>query len=190
MSLLMDALKKAEREREAQASKEQGESQDGPQELSLDPMERASSDDDAGLHLPETEEEPWDILGEGDGPDHGFDLNLSDADSELDAPEPPEPAPRETPDALQDVPLSADVGEEISLDGTSSTMPSMKAVKASVDRYFDGTQSGSMSMDAPLPATEQDDTNPVVRTRGSEEARAAARTVFDAKKRRKRKGWI
>jgi Tfp pilus assembly protein PilF len=66
----------------------------------------------------------------------------------------------------------------------------MKAVKASVDRYFDGTQSASISMAAVVPGVEQDDATTVMRVRDTEEARAAARTVFDAKDRRKRKGWI
>ncbi len=39
MSLLMDALKRAEREREAQASKQGAGQAEAPAELSLDPMD-------------------------------------------------------------------------------------------------------------------------------------------------------
>ena len=192
MSLLMDALKKAEREREAQASKEQGESDEASQELSLDPMEHSgleTSDDDIAAG----EEEPWDILGEGDDPDHGFDLDFDEVELNLGVTDEPEDPTDDASPALADVPLSTAVDDDVSLEDTSSTMPSMKAVKASVDRYFDGSQSSSMSVSmAAVTAadTEQDDATTVVRTRDSEEARAAAKTVFDAKRRRKSRGWI
>jgi cytochrome c-type biogenesis protein CcmH/NrfG len=67
-------------------------------------------------------------------------------------------------------------------------MPSMKAVRASVDRYFDGSHSSSLSMSLPL---ETDEATTVVRQR-EEQAQAAARSVFDAKakKRRYGMGWL
>ena len=79
MSLLMDALKKAEREREAQASKEEGEAGESSQELSLDPMDEPPADDEAAVEAAaqETaEEEPWDVLGAEDEDDKSFDLDL------------------------------------------------------------------------------------------------------------------
>ena len=150
MSLLMDALKKAEREREAQASKEQGgEETETPQELSLDPMERPPDP----VSPTDEHDEPWDILGEPGDVSHGFDLSLSDSDLNLDSPpetdpvleadSAPEPEPSYTPHSLEgmdDIPLTAVPGDDLSVEDTSSTMPSMKAVKASVDRYFDGSQ--------------------------------------------------
>ena len=199
MSLLMDALKKAEREREAQASKEQGgEETETPQELSLDPMERPPEP----VSPTDEHDEPWDILGEPGDVSHGFDLSLSDSDLNLDSPpetdpvleadSAPEPEPSYTPHSLEgmdDIPLTAVPGDDLSVEDTSSTMPSMKAVKASVDRYFDGSQSVSMSMQMPL---EQDDATTVVQRRASdEEAQAAAQTVFSAKASKSRGGmWI
>ena len=98
-------------------------------------------------------------------------------------------AGRDVPPVFDDVPLSTEPEEEISLEDTSSTMPSMKAVKASVDRYFDGGAS-SASLSMPMPSVEQDDATTVVRTRDSAEAQAAARTVFEAKNRRRKRTWV
>ena len=88
MSLLMDALKKAERERAAQASKEQDDAEEtASQELSLDPIEQrdtdepslASSDDDAAV-------ESLDGLGDEPAAGQDFDLNFDDVDLDFDAP--------------------------------------------------------------------------------------------------------
>lgn len=198
MSLLMDALKKAEREREAQASKEQSEDNETPQELSLDPMEEQPEPELSQLG---DEDEPWDILGELGEVSHGFDLSLTDSDLGLDsssdpAPEPdgesePPPEPQFEPhdlDGMEDIPLAASLDDDLSIEDTSSTMPSMKAVKASVDRYFDGSQSVSMSMQMPL---EQDDATTVVQRREThEEAQAAAQTVFAAKTPKRRSSTL
>ena len=200
MSLLMDALKKAEREREARASKEQGEETETPQELSLDPMEQPPPEPESAQTG--DDDEPWDMLGDSGEVSHGFDLSLSESDLSLDTQ--PDSAPEPGPglgsgaepsfephalDGMEDIPLAAAPEDDMSIEDTSSTMPSMKAVKASVDRYFDGGQSVSMSMQMPL---DQDDATTVVQKRASdEEAQAAAQSVFAAKAPKRRSGiWI
>ena len=188
MSLLMDALKKAEREREAQASKERGDKIDSPQELSLDPIELTPEPEPPVL---EAEDSHWDILGDSGEISNGFELNLTD--SNLSAEPRPEATPAlasarelemgfspDDPRARSDIPLSLDGTDDLAIEDTAGTMPSMKAVQASVDRYFDGGQSASsVSMQIPL---EQDDATTVVRRRATDEAaQVVAQTVFAAK---------
>ena len=194
MSLLMDALKKAERERAAQASKEQDDAEEAAsQELSLDPIEQRDTDDASLASSDDHSAVSESVEGLGDEPPVGqdFDLNFDDVDLDFDAPASDDSgaAGRDVPPVFDDVPLSTEPEEEISLEDTSSTMPSMKAVKASVDRYFDGGAS-SASLSMPMPSVEQDDATTVVRTRDSAEAQAAARTVFEAKNRRRKRTWV
>jgi len=184
MSLLMDALKRAEREREAQASKQGAGQAEAPAELSLDPMDEPETKDaDAG-------DEPWAMRDEAGEVGHGFELEVDDA-AEMalvppETPEPGEPEPQSrSPEGLDDIPFITPTDEPLPLEDTSSTLPSMKAVKASVDRYFDGSHSASLSMSMPI---ETDEATTVVQQREAAEAQAAAKTVFDAKLPRRRSG--
>lgn len=184
MSLLMDALKRAEREREAQASKQGTGEAEAPAELSLDPMDEPETKE------ADTGDEPWTLLDEAGEVSHGFEVEADDAaemalePSATPEPEEPEPLSR-SPEGLDDIPFITATDEPLPMEDTSSTLPSMKAVKASVDRYFDGSHSASLSMSMPI---ETDEATTVVQQREAAEAQAAAKTVFDAKLPRRRSG--
>ncbi len=190
MSLLMDALKKAEREREAQASKKRGEDRAAAsEELSLDPIEDSRAEDAAG----DTEDSKadWDASEAGaDDLSRGFDVDAADFELEtqtgLGAPGKEVPLP---PARGKDAAFSPRESAPMSLEDTSSTMPSMKAVKASVDRYFDGGQSGALSLEE---SRDPGDATTVVQHRTTPEIQTAAQTVFDAKQLRRRRGglWV
>lgn len=184
MSLLMDALKKAEREREAQASKEQG--GDAPsrtQELSLDPLE----EDLLPEEEPAAPARPWDAADEAGELSGGFELE-DDPDFRLGPTEakPGSEKSSDSPAGMEDIPFSL-VDEEVPVEDTSATLPSMKAVKASVDRYFDGSQSASMSMSIPL---QPDEATTIVKQREAEQARTAAKSMFDAKSMPRRRSGL
>lgn len=163
MSLLMDALKRAEREREARAARERGEAREseGSQSFSLE--DTTAAEPAPGGAAPD--DRPLELEREG-----------------------AQPAGDRDPGDFRPGDLGpGDLGDE-----TASTMPSMKAVQASVERYFDGSQSSSMSLDSMSAEAIEDEATTVVGSRrraGGDQA--AARTVFDAKKvkRRSSSAW-
>ena len=195
MSLLMDALKKAER---ARAARLEGEPDEPPGEapLSLDPMEAAADDrseaggDSVQLPLPEEDEtgfgladtSPGEPVGAGGrrlelGPEATDDsLQLGLTDEQLSSAEDSllSSRPRNREDkTLRDT-------SEID-DATAATLPSLKAAQDSVDSYFDGTNSSSLSMDNVLPP---DDDTTITGQRATVEREAqqqSARAVFAAK---------
>lgn len=83
-------------------------------------------------------------------PGSGSTLGSDSISLELDLPEDdglaPRPDPREA-SADQDLPPIF-LGAELQIEDTSATLPSLKAVRQSVDSYFDGTESASLSMGA------------------------------------------
>ena len=184
MSLLMDALKKAEKARQAEATRHHPVTDDNsPQGLSLDPLDvplempaPAASDgtsDSGSFPDLSIELEDSELVGLDSDPLDGFDAsNAGDGERYFG----------ETPPSL------ALVDEDIPLDDTSATLPSIKAAQASVDSYFDGTQSMSMSMDQVRSATDEADTDERQRVSADPSGQSSARNVFDAKSNRSGSG--
>jgi tetratricopeptide (TPR) repeat protein len=124
-------------------------------------------------------------------PDVRREIESMVADPELDAvterfaPDAPRDAPRRPDDSLS---LSLEYGD-ISLDETGSTLPSMRSAQRSVQDYFDGTHSMSMSMEdvGDAIAAERDDApaprhEPAAdKQEGDTTARRRAQAVLDAR---------
>jgi tetratricopeptide (TPR) repeat protein len=160
----MDALKRAEKAREAQAEKAatSGEA-GGPQsrELSLDPMDDAPVDalDRAGTAGAGTEDSleltPEEVKRQIESMENsaiegilgGEPAGVASGGLEL-ALEQSQAMPRVGAGASAplDDSLSLEYGD-IPLDETGSTLPSMRAAQRSVQDYFDGTHSMSMSIE-------------------------------------------
>jgi len=180
----MDALKRAEKARQAQAEKadaSEGESESGAsQELSLDPLDPSQFQDQEAIAAAATP------------PAADVDFAL-----QADAPIPPAAATEDVADDRPEaqpesedgaVSMSMDFGD-LSLDDTSATLPSMKSAQRSVDDYFDGTHSMSMSMEKVRTAMEEGEeqagpaTDPLPGTRSDATTKQTARAVFNAKTR-------
>jgi tetratricopeptide (TPR) repeat protein len=161
MSLLMDALKRAERAREAKendgersgphtpvgaAGHAESPEASGGSELSLEPVAFEDNDVDLELtsnYLAAGDEDTLSGLGATED-SRGFRLALEpDAIHEEDHP----PIGRGMRDSLSKSPIFVG-GRPGEAEDTSATLPSLKAVRASVDSYFDGTDSVSISMAA------------------------------------------
>jgi tetratricopeptide (TPR) repeat protein len=186
MSLLMDALKRAEKARQAEASSDgaeldlastQGFSLDpideaggterpSPREPTLDrPVSSSDADDEGGLSLENTqavrgrlgvEEEDERSLEDTGG--RSLDDSISLIDDE-DAIDPPHRIPQDT----------------------SATMPSVKQARQSVDNYFDGTGSASLTRDDLDAALANEATAPHQRPGADTETQRRVRAVFHAK---------
>jgi tetratricopeptide (TPR) repeat protein len=209
MSLLMDALKRAERAREAkERDGEDTATQNrapGPA-LSLDPVDGESTnagglalepviggDTGADLQLTSIESlsggtpvtrNPADTIDLEDSGTLSLDLGPEDTGTDYTAPPRPPPAHGvEDPGDVRLPPIF--LGErDAQAEDTSATLPSLKAVQASVDSYFDGTDSISVSMERPTPPDYVEDTNTTMTGKrlGEEvEAQLAAQRVFDSK---------
>ncbi len=186
MSLLMDALKRAEKARQAQAS----DAASGPpldpaetQGLTLDPLEmsRPLTDDepqapadtpDASVTATHRLERPEDeALAGGEG------LSMEPLDETF----PQTPAPRGA--GRGDPPPDPDrmALEDVAIDDTAATLPSLKAAQASVDDYFDGTRSVSMSMERADLELEPGATTITAERNAVRPDRDAVRAVFGAK---------
>lgn len=168
----MDALKRAEQAREAKGgagANEDNAAQSAIPELSLNPkdptarMEIDNSVTSAGFSLEPIGDDAGGDLG-AHAPelaDTGIDLFKLEEDSsapnagryqnerslELEAGASHRSAEASGVQALPPI-LLRDGG---SIEDTSATLPSLKAVQASVDSYFDGAESMSVSMDAANP---------------------------------------
>ncbi len=163
MSLLMDALRKAEKARQEKAAAERQRETGGEgADLSLDPIEAPD------LERPD---EPAAAGTEPGGPhDEGLALELEPAEAR-EAAEPASPEDSSGRLALEDELLDADA---------SATLPSIKAAQASVEDYFDGTRSVSVSMEQVRAAMEEEDTAERHRPEVDTPARRGARTVLDS----------
>ncbi|MEM7255445.1 MAG: hypothetical protein AAF493_28940, partial [Pseudomonadota bacterium] len=213
MSLLMDALKKAERARAAKEEANQGSGEPSPPTsppLSLEEPEesgemRAVDPSQPGyappapVHSPVHSEESDSFadlrLSDEDLRENEYSLELEPEEDTLDSVlrQPPSRGPADT-DALRNP------------EDTSATLPSLKAARDSVNSYFDGTGSTSLSIDelnetasttAPTAIGEgarlsADDQTTIAAERHSLDrdlaAQQAARTVFAAKTRRRGAG--
>jgi tetratricopeptide (TPR) repeat protein len=193
VSLLMDALKRAEKARQAEADRAKAEGRDSDaSELSLHPLDDGAAERDA--------QQPGEPRPAGSDTEDSLELTPPEvrreiesmvADPELDAvtehfaPDAARDAPRSPDDSLS---LSLEYGD-ISLDETGSTLPSMRSAQRSVQDYFDGTHSMSMSMedvggaiaaerdDAPAPDHEAAADAP----EGNTTSRRRAQAVLDAR---------
>ena len=196
MSLLMDALKRAEKARQSDA--DSPEPRTDPEEthggLSLDPIE---IEDPPGPPVlgesdPATNESgtvggtDTDLLGGFD--DSGLTLNVG-----------PEPTSQlEAPPTIDGPVAGAVAGAErggaddpmrLPPEDTSATLPSIKAAQESVEDYFDGTRSISMSMGS-VDGAISEDTVTGERSTVDTSRRQRARAMFDAKAaRRQRTSW-
>ena len=156
MSLLMDALKRAERARQAEAerSKAEGDDEEHPasSEMSLDPM------DDEDITSAVSPQAPV-VAPPGTDTEDSLELTPPEVQREIDAMEDSVFGDTGAGDpvavsAVADnppregtaMPLSLEYGD-IPLDETGATLPSMRAAQRSVQDYFDGTHSMSLSMD-------------------------------------------
>ena len=173
MSLLMDALKRAEKARQERDEKEQQQQRsERSQELTLqsigedDPAatdaQRVSATPPAdtssqrGLSLEDTDTtglvDSGELRAVEDDIRSGkasLDASLEDTDS-WDLSELETRAPLDLDDPSHGLRESAErsIGSgTLPLDETSSTLPSMRAAQRSVDDYFDGTHSASLSME-------------------------------------------
>jgi hypothetical protein len=183
----MDALKRAEKARQKQVSEQGaggGEGAGETQGLSLDPLEagrepaptppggqsRAEESLDASL--------TFDLAEAEFGSDTG-DLSFEPGDQAA-----PPAGGRGEPEPGGESPAEGSgrfaLVDDLDLDDPAATLPSIKAAQASVDHYFDGTRSGSLSIEqAQIEPLEAADT--LTAEREALRERNAARNVFDAK---------
>lgn len=194
MSLLMDALKRAEKAREAQAEKATlpGDSSFSS-ELSLDPME--------DLESTSLRQAPASALA-GTGTEDSLELTPNDIKLQIDTIENSEldeiisgfdsasvDEQQPAPSPPFDDSLALEYGD-IPLDETGSTLPSARAAQRSVQDYFDGTHSMSMSMDevretidSKAEQSEQTETLEDVDSGGATTSQRRAQAVIDARQR-------
>lgn len=146
----MDALKRAEKARQAEADRAKAEGRDTDASgLSLHPL-----DDDAGEAAAPTPGEPRPAGSDTEDsleltpPEVRREIESMAEDAELDAvterfdPDRARGVAKRPDDSLS---LSLEYGD-ISLDETGATLPSIRNAQRSVQDYFDGTHSVSMSM--------------------------------------------
>lgn len=195
MSLLMDALKRAEKARQAEAERARAEGREAEtRELALDPIEepaaepeRAAAGERAGG-------------GGAAGTDTEDSLELTPEAVRREIEEMPDPDLGDSGERWQGPPgadardgrerepsLSLEHGD-IPLDETGATLPSMRAAQRSVQDYFDGTHSMSLSMEDVQEAigSEPDTPRPDPEAGNSTmdndtTARRRAQTVLDAR---------
>ncbi|MCB1739103.1 MAG: hypothetical protein KDK91_01940 [Gammaproteobacteria bacterium] len=158
MSLLMDALKRAEQARQAEAARraEAGAEARGDSGLSLDPL-----DDDTGIEAaPGAAHDSEGVSSPVGEQTLEESLVRMDDETELEL----EPAPEFETDDARSVFGSGSSDFDFSLEDTSApiplpedtgaTLPSVRAAQRSVEEYFDGTGSVSMSLSNSLDARE------------------------------------
>jgi Flp pilus assembly protein TadD len=197
MSLLMDALKRAEKARQAEASSDGAELDlASTQGFSLDPIDEAGSaerpmpreptldrpvsqSDSGGLSLENTqtmrgrlgvEDDDRGSASLDDTGGRSLDDSISLIDDE-DAVDPPHRIPQDT----------------------SATLPSLKQARQSVDNYFDGTGSASLTRDDLEAAMAGEATAPQQRLVGDTDTQRRVRAVFHAKEAsrgRRGRNWV
>lgn len=215
----MDALKRAERAREAKersngsatapapvregdAIPELSVEESGVRGLSLEPLPAAApARPEAPATTPRADGPEQGAGGEGastgidlfrvadgDGDRGGLSLELNAEELAAEARRPPPPPPEDSSPSL-DLDLNLQplfIGGSLPhVEDTSATLPSLKAVQASVNAYFDGSESVSVSMDAVQPddAPQEGAATTITGKRLGEEveARRTAQRVFDAR---------
>ena len=171
----MDALKRAEKARQAEAAKD-AEGPDGSdsQELSLDPLDDRSSADEEPAPRPSPPPPP-------PPPEESVELEFSLDDEEEEPPEPPAAVPG-THDTTRHLgPFSLLDDDEISTEDTGEMQPIARKAEEAVKEYFDETNSMSIALDD-VRSVMDEDTVAGTQSVGSDElARQKAQSVFDAK---------
>ncbi len=192
MSLLMDALKRAEKARQAEAERAKAEGREPEKpELSLDPIDASPPPEDDAEAAPT----PAPHRSSGSDTEDSLELTPPEVRREIELmadadPEDSDDRWREAgagkPPAERDesASLSLEYGD-IPLDDTGSTLPSMRAAERSVQDYFDGTHSMSMSMEEMQGAIEarreQAPGREESTAEGDTTARRRAQSVLDAR---------
>ena len=195
MSLLMDALKRAEKARQAEASSDGAELDlASTQGFSLDPIDEAGSE--------ERQEPTLDQPVPPSGSDSEMSLENTRAmrgrlgfDEEEAGPASLDDSGGRSLDdsiSLIDDENAIDPEHRIPHD-TSATLPSVKQAQRSVDNYFDGTSSVSMTQDGLRAAMVNEATAPQQRAAGDTETQRRVRAVFHAKeasRSRRGRNWV
>jgi Flp pilus assembly protein TadD/nitrate reductase NapE component len=195
MSLLMDALKRAEKARQAEASSDGAELDlASTQGFSLDPIDEAGS-------------------GEGREPTLDQPVSPSGSDSDLSLENTHAMRGRlgmeedDVGSGSRDITGGRSLEDSISLiededaidpdhripHDTSDTLPSLKQAQRSVDNYFDGTGSVSMTQDDLRAAMSNEATAPQRRVGGDTDTQRRVRAVFHAKeasRSRRGRNWV
>ena len=199
----MDALKRAEKARQAEASSDGAELDlASTQGFSLDPIDESGaaersapreptldqavspadprSDSSSGLSLENTQSVRGRLAMEED--DSAGGRSLDDAGG------------RSLDDSISliDDEDAVDVAHRLPQD-TSATLPSIKQARQSVDNYFDGTGSASLTRDDLESAIANEATAPHQRVAGDTETQRRVRAVFHAKEAsrgRRGRNWV
>jgi len=194
----MDALKRAEKARQAEASSDGAELDlASTQGFSLDPI-----DEQGGAERQPPREPTLDnpVSQEPDAGEAGG-LSLENTQSvrgrlgvEDDEPSLEDTGGRSLDDSISliDDEDAIDVPHRLPQD-TSATMPSLKQARQSVDNYFDGTGSSSLTRDDLNAAMSNEATAPHERVAGDTETQRRVRAVFHAKEAsrgRRGQNWV
>ncbi len=194
MSLLMDALKKAEKAREAGASPKSADDNDTSPELSLDPLE-ATGSNEVPVRQDEAGGEETSLEAEFEQDPKAAEQDLSDSLSlELEEEIAAARGDRGLPaiDEEQDGTLSFSGEHNVPLEDTSATLPSARAARRSVNDYFDGTgqmtapttildSTGDAELKPEADSAAGEDTETSPRKRVWAEPQSTAQAVFSAK---------
>jgi Flp pilus assembly protein TadD len=183
MSLLMDALKRAEKARQAEAAK-QAEGEDAPeaQELALDPLEdsAARAEEEASADVPVAP-------GATAPPASGVPPTLEPAvglappfslqgDQRSSTPRAPAPAGRAGDSGAFSLMDDAQLSED-----TADMQPVAREAEQAMNEYFDDAHSISVALGEVKASVAERAMVAPDAARSDEEARRAAQTVFDAK---------
>jgi tetratricopeptide (TPR) repeat protein/nitrate reductase NapE component len=198
MSLLMDALKRAEKARQAEASSDGAELDlASTQGFSLDPIDESASAERSPPREP-TLDQPVSPT------DTGGDLSLENTqavrgrlgveDDDAGSASIDDTGGRSLDDSISlvDDEDAIDPPHRIPQD-TSATLPSLKQARQSVDNYFDGTGSASLTRDDLNAAMANEATAPHQRVAGDTDTQRRVRAVFHAKEAsrgRRGRNWV
>lgn len=197
----MDALKRAEKARQAEASSDGAELDlASTQGFSLDPIEESASAERASPREP-TLDRPVSPLDAGSD-EAGLSLEntqavrgrLGEEDSDAGSASLDDTGGRSLDDSISliDDEDAVDVPHRLPQD-TSATLPSLKQARQSVDNYFDGTGSSSLTRDDLNAAMANEATAPHERVAGDTETQRRVRAVFHAKEAsrgRRGRNWV
>jgi tetratricopeptide (TPR) repeat protein len=197
MSLLMDALKRAEKARQAEASSDGAELDlAATQGFSLDPIDESASGErplprEPTLDQPVSPSDSSDALSLEDTRAMQGRLGM-DEEAPLE-----DTGGRSLEDSISIIDDEGAVDVDHSIPGdTSATLPSLKQARRSVDNYFDGTGSASMTRDdlqAAMSDAEATAPHQRVTGAGDTETQRRVRAVFHAKEAsrgRQGRSWV
>ena len=204
MSLLMDALKRAEKARQAEASSDGAELDlASTQGFSLDPIDESGAAGERPMPREPTLDNPVSPADTGAGRGGAMSLENTQAmqgrlgidEEETGSASIEDTGGRSLDDSISliDDEEAVDVPHTIPSD-TSATLPSLKQARDSVDNYFDGTGSASLTRDDLQNAMSNEATAPHQRVGpGDTETQRRVRAVFHAKEAsrgRRGRNWV